>query len=119
MNYEDYLKERETQKSDFLANLPELKAEIKTRLNILKIPELEVHFDGQGDNGGIEEMTPEIDDEGHEEFFEDLTYKILEIFHIGWENNEGALGSITFTPTTIDYDFNIRVEETQYDGQQF
>lgn len=53
-------------------------------------PELEVNYDGGGDDGYIqdEEYIPTI--------FTDISYEILNAFYGGWELNEGSQGTILY-----------------------
>ena len=115
MDYmEKYYAERAATKAKFTdpENLKTLKAEIAQRLNAHQLEEFIITFDGYGDSGQIEDSTLE------DPWFDNLAYQILEVFHAGWENNEGAYGTITFKPTEIDYDFNFRTTSSEYDGHQ-
>lgn len=53
-------------------------------------PELEVNYDGGGDDGYIqdEEYIPTV--------FTDISYEILNAFYGGWELNEGSQGTILY-----------------------
>ena len=67
----------------------------------LKIEKVVVTYNGEGDEGYIEEITstPPIEDldYGSELYREiqDQAYNILESRHAGWEINEGSHGHIT------------------------
>jgi hypothetical protein len=58
---------------------------------------LQVRYDGGGDSGWIEdEITSSKDEKSLDGRVEDLVYSILELFHSGWEINEGSNGSVSF-----------------------
>jgi hypothetical protein len=53
-------------------------------------PELEVNYDGGGDDGYIQ------DEEDIPTVFTDISYEILNAFYGGWELNEGSQGTILY-----------------------
>jgi hypothetical protein len=58
---------------------------------------LQVRYDGGGDSGWLEaEITSSKDEESLDGRIEDLVYFLLELFHGGWEVNEGSNGSVSF-----------------------
>jgi len=58
---------------------------------------LQVRYDGGGDSGWLEaEITSSKDEESLDGRMEDLVYFLLELFHSGWEIDEGSSGSVTF-----------------------
>ena len=76
---------------------------------------VEMSYDGSGDSGWIQDqvnsekgsksLTPQL---------EDIAYEALEMFHAGWEINEGSSGSMTFNfenqTFIIDHYTNIEEE---------
>lgn len=61
-----------------------------------------VIYDGSGDSGGVEDVYLQMPDNSANrhlprdirDLAEDLAYKMLENNFIGWENNDGAYGSV-------------------------
>ena len=104
-------------------------------LALAKIDSIAVEFDGCGDAGAIESVTPYAGGQAVEfpavrveidrascsediqtvslslaEAFENLVYDILALKHPGWENNDGAFGELDFDVAagTIGYTHNQR-----------
>jgi hypothetical protein len=58
---------------------------------------VEMTYDGSGDSGWIQDQVDS--DEGSKGMtneLENIAYEALELFHAGWEINEGSSGSMTF-----------------------
>jgi hypothetical protein len=79
---------------------------------------LQVTYDGSGDSGWIEgEITSSKDEESLDGRIEDLVYFLLEIFHGGWEIDEGSRGSVSFhfkeQLVTIQHNMNYQEEREE------
>lgn len=111
------------------------------------ITSVRIDFDGCGDSGQIESISPSVGsdlvnlppgeitivlvNEGdlstmQREFslkdaLEELAYDFLEQTHGGWENNEGAWGEFQFdvSARTITLDYNERIETSEYTQHVF
>ena len=76
---------------------------------------VEMRYDGSGDSGWIDDN---VDSEKESKLstpkLEDIAYEALEMFHAGWEINEGSSGSMTFNfenqTFIIDHYTNIEEE---------
>ena len=116
-------------------------------LSTAGITHVAVGFDGEGDQGQIEEAAAYAGDTSvefptttltlyrvqfgseepttHEmslrEAVEELCYGYLEQEHGGWENNDGAFGEFTFdvAERTISLDFNGRFTDYSHETHQF
>ncbi len=58
---------------------------------------VELNYDGSGDSGWIDDNVNS--DKGYKRStpqLEDIAYEALEMFHAGWEINEGSSGSMNF-----------------------
>lgn len=144
---EDYVKRARAYESRMAELHPVNKASLLTALAAAGITDVTVSFDGYGDSGQIEHVeakagdaivdfpdvsveiaragfsSPEIERriEPLHEAVESLCYLILEAKHGGWENNEGAYGEFVFdvAADSITFDFNYRIETTEYHSYEF
>ena len=118
--YEQFLADQEAAEAKFKdpENIKTLKAEVASRLTKLGTDKVEVHFDGVGDSGQIDHIEPDLPQDQYD-YFEKLVYNMLEVFHPGWENNDGASGGVTFYPDEIEYDFNSHISSVEYHGHNF
>jgi len=58
---------------------------------------VEMSYDGGGDDGWIQDQVDsDKGSKGATNQLEEVAYEALELFHGGWENNEGANGTMTF-----------------------
>ena len=58
---------------------------------------VEISYDGSGDSGWIQDQVDsEKGSKGLTPQLEDIAYEALEMFHAGWEINEGSSGSMNF-----------------------
>jgi hypothetical protein len=86
---------------------------------------LEVRYDGGGDSGWIEgEVESSKNETSLDDRIEDIVYFLLEIFHAGWETDEGSNGNFTFNfkdqTVTIEHNMNYQEElEEDYMTIQF
>jgi hypothetical protein len=84
-----------------------------------------VRYDGEGDSGGVTEIIVETDDPSPTtaeipidsplgELLEDIAMELVCAFYGGFENNEGAHGTVTFDASTgtLTIDHTPRVSET-------
>lgn len=56
-----------------------------------------INYDGGGDSGYIEgPVESENGQSDLTEIMEEISYECLDLFHSGWENNEGSSGRMTF-----------------------
>ena len=117
------------------------KTTLLTALAAANVTEVIVDFDGCGDSGQIESITFKSGDDTVAEPFgnialepghygrqmgaqsmdlrsagEELAYDALQVDHAGWENNDGAFGTITFdvAASSITLDYNERFEDSTY-----
>lgn len=81
-----------------------------------------MEYDGCGDSGAVEEVTfldkdnqpvTGIDAGDYDGPYHGIAYAILEKHHAGWENNEGAHGTVTVDVATgkVTLEHGQRVEE--------
>ena len=76
---------------------------------------VKLRYDGSGDSGWIDDN---VDSEKESKLstpqLENIAYEALEMFHAGWEINEGSSGSMTFNfenqTFIIDHYYNIEEE---------
>ena len=80
---------------------------------------VELTYDGSGDSGWIDDNVNS--DKGSKKStneLENIAYEALELFHAGWEINEGSNGSMTFNfddqTFTIEHYQNIEDEEQDF-----
>ena len=80
---------------------------------------VELTYDGSGDSGWIDDNVNS--DKGSKKStneLENIAYEALELFHAGWEINEGSSGSMTFNfddqTFTIEHYQNIEDEEQDF-----
>ena len=80
---------------------------------------VELNYDGSGDSGWIDDNVNS--DKGSKKStneLENIAYEALELFHAGWEINEGSNGSMTFNfddqTFTIEHYQNIEDEEQDF-----
>ena len=76
---------------------------------------VEISYDGSGDSGWIQDQVDsEKGSKGLTPQLEDIAYEALEMFHAGWEINEGSSGSMIFNfenqTFTIEHYQNIEEE---------
>lgn len=76
---------------------------------------VEMKYDGSGDSGWIDDnVDSEKESKKSTPKLEDIAYEALEMFHAGWEINEGSSGSMTFNfenqTFIIDHYTNIEEE---------
>jgi hypothetical protein len=75
---------------------PEYVNELKSKYG----DEIELTYEGGGDNGWVnDQMETSNGVFNVNSEIEDMTYRIIDLFHGGWENNEGSNGIITFQLT--------------------
>ena len=59
--------------------------------------EVEINYEGSGDSGwlndGVESSNGESSLDGR---LEDITYELIDLYHSGWEINEGSSGTISY-----------------------
>lgn len=75
---------------------------------------LQVRYDGGGDSGWIEgEVESSKGERSLDGRIEDIVYFLLEIFHAGWENDEGSNGnfSFNFKDQTVTMEHNMNYQE--------
>ena len=75
---------------------------------------LEVRYDGGGDSGWIEgEVESSKGENSLDGRIEDIVYFLLEIFHAGWETDEGSNGnfSFNFKDQTVTMQHNMNYQE--------
>jgi hypothetical protein len=122
------------------ARLQHLKQAVISPLREAGIVTVEVRFDGYGDSGAVEECTcrdaaghpvpcPEVTiedlpDAGDaapvrqvslQSSLEDLTYLALERHHPGWENNEGAGGTLEIDVTAESFMLDCKLRYIECD----
>lgn len=116
------------------ARLDELKERVLPPLRNAKIANLEIHFDGYGDSGAIEDKSahnangevvdiPECsipvsdrnDPLSLPEALDTLGYLALEIHHSGWEINEGAFGSLKVDVAEQTFMLECNIRYVDYD----
>jgi hypothetical protein len=73
--------------------------------------EFEFNYNGYGDSGEIDSSLPYSDD------ILNIAYEIIDLFHGGWENNEGADGQIIidFAKKEIRLYHEMHYEEPEYE----
>ena len=76
---------------------------------------VELKYDGSGDSGWIDDnVDSEKESKVSTPQLENIAYEALEMFHAGWEINEGSSGSMTFNfenqTFIIDHYTNIEEE---------
>jgi len=58
---------------------------------------VEMSYDGSGDSGWIQDQVDSDEgSKGMNNELENIAYEVLELFHAGWEINEGSSGNIKF-----------------------
>lgn len=73
-----------------------------------------ISYDGQGDSGCVEDIygvnnidgVETIDNPAVKEALEEAAMKVVEDRWGGWENNDGAYGTVTIDTTTGDAEFD-------------
>lgn len=76
-------------------------------------------YDGSGDSGWIQDQVDsDKGSKGSTNELENVAYEVLELFHAGWEINEGSTGTIIFNfddqTITIEHYQNIEDEVTDF-----
>lgn len=119
------------------ARIDALKQAVIQPLRQLGIASIEVMFDGYGDSGAVEDIAcrtsddqpidlPEIAIAGIEhdgepsettlrQALEDLAYAALELHHPGWENNDGAGGTLEIDVVNASFALDCKLRHTAYD----
>jgi hypothetical protein len=89
---------------------PEYVNELKNKYG----DEIEFSYDGSGDEGWVRaQMATSNGVVNIDSDLEEMAYRVLDLFHGGWENNEGSNGNITLqlTDGTISIDHYMNYEQ--------
>lgn len=124
------------------AELQHLKQAVIPSLRTANIASVEIRFDGYGDSGAVDEIAchdasgqalacpevaidvaspdgPEYPGEIRQELLqsalESLTYLALERHHPGWEDNEGATGTLEINVAEASFMLDCKVRHIEYD----
>lgn len=105
------------------------KNDLLEHLRALQISSIEINYDGQGDEGYINDINlydlGNINVTDHNknmaEQLDKLGYDLLEEHHPGWEINEGAFGTITINVLTgkISNNYNERYEASTESNEEW
>ena len=98
-------------------NEPSNRAELRTQLQQLSVKTVTAEYDGEGDNGQIEDPnfgSVEVSD-NLKNAAQDLFYDLLEDHYAGWEINEGSFGEFVWNvmADTIQLIHNNRYESVE------
>ena len=134
----DYAAWEAANRSRSLARIAALKPPVLAALVEHGVGQVEVQFDGCGDDGSIEAIVcqsasgtlalelativirvPDEDDVAVamtlEDALEDLTTRALELNHPGWENNDGATGALEINVAAARFTLDCKLRYTDYD----
>jgi len=135
----------QTRKMQARTKLDLLKTAVILSLRAAGIATVEITFDGYGDSGSIEEIncldssngvtdcpSAELTFSGEQdgngpapvqptslhEALESIGYLALELHHPGWENNEGATGSLEIDASKASFVLECQLRYVDYDEHQ-
>lgn len=122
----NWLAEYEAREQQRRAALPGRKAELLAALRAAGITSVSVEYNGEGDSGQVDDILAHRGDtkikaaatilstgRSLSDEIDDFAWELLDVYHGGFENNDGGQGQITIDVAagTVTLDHNDRVTE--------
>jgi hypothetical protein len=120
-NPTDWMAAYQAEQQKRQAQLPILKVTLLDELSRHGVMSVTVTYDGEGDSGQIHEITAsnaitDLADLPHavQQQVEEFAWAVLDVYHSGYENNDGGFGQLTIdvTSRSAELDHNDRVVES-------
>jgi uncharacterized protein DUF6878 len=106
--------------------LPARRDAIIAAMKTLGVATLSVNYDGEGDQGQVNEMfgldaqNKRVNIDAHLQAIEDFTWDVLQLHHAGFDNNDGGYGELVFNVAdgTCELSHYDRVVDSVFSGTE-